>query len=708
MTKPQVNLRKNNMKTVLVDGQKYKFPDDMPNSEIEAILRKEFGGNINPDEPEVTKVVNDAKRLPGAGLREFLFEENPDLTGGVIGSVALGAKLGAPFGPAGITAGGIIGGTAGVFSGLLLSDLFKGKELDFANAVNESAKSFATDIATLGIGKFLKPGFFAIREALGYTPEEVARQLIRGEEIFKAGGRDSLRVTQAILQEGITEGGEKTTSTLTRLNAGSLSPVDMFAENVAKVGILSQGAFANRIDDVSRIVQVSLNDVVNKVDYGIGNAPSDVGKAVYDIIAAGKDATIRQYGEGLNKIKDTASKSLIDTAPVRNQIDAYLKQNQIETVVKRTIDKGSRGLEEVATTNVQSTLDKKTLKFINESIQPLFQSGSQINITNLLEIDKLISGKIREFGAVGPAGVKVAPVAERELQRLHGRVQVAIEEMMQKADPKNLAEYKKLKRSYAKSMQGLLPNITSSFIAKADEGSFFRLGKALTTSTDTDRINAFLKSIDTAYANIKNPSQLAIKNAEAAKKKIRQGFLANEIPELVDNDAFDINKYSLLAQKFSRPEKQKQLQTIMGKDYSQVQRLFNVMADASDKDTGNIGSILIRSRELSGATGGVDFVLGLGATALTGGLATAATGSTVAGGATGAIAGAATIFAPVVLARLATNPKAVARILAFEQKSFKTPDALYAAGLQLTSEVINMLDKEEQFFIRSYFDGESK
>ena len=104
--------------------------------------------------------------------------QNLDLPAGIATSIA-GAKMGAPFGPAGIVLGGIAGGAIGTFGGSLLSDVVSEDELDFAKATEEALFSAGFDIATLGIGKYAKPGYFAAKEALGFTPKEVAADIIR-------------------------------------------------------------------------------------------------------------------------------------------------------------------------------------------------------------------------------------------------------------------------------------------------------------------------------------------------------------------------------------------------------------------------------------------------------------------------------------------------------------------------------------------------
>jgi len=154
-----------NGRTVIMSG--------LPENVTEAQIREELlaQGEATIDEfnfPETSAEAEDPNWLM----------QNLDLPAGIATSIA-GAKMGAPFGPAGIVVGGIAGGAIGTFGGSLLSDVVSEDELDFAKATEEALFSAGFDVATLGIGKYAKPGYFAAKEALGFTPKEVAADIIK-------------------------------------------------------------------------------------------------------------------------------------------------------------------------------------------------------------------------------------------------------------------------------------------------------------------------------------------------------------------------------------------------------------------------------------------------------------------------------------------------------------------------------------------------
>ena len=207
-----------NGRTVIMSG--------LPENVTEAQIREELlaQGEATIDEfnfPETSPEAEDPNWLM----------QNLDLPSGIAGSIA-GAKMGAPFGIPGIVAGGIAGGALGTFGGSLLSDVVSEDELDFAKATEEALFSAGFDVATIGAGKYVKSGYFAAKEALGFTPKEVAADIIKtvkqGQE---TGTLESLRATQDILQ---SKG-----ASLTRFQTGQASAIEVFSEKLANAGIFS-------------------------------------------------------------------------------------------------------------------------------------------------------------------------------------------------------------------------------------------------------------------------------------------------------------------------------------------------------------------------------------------------------------------------------------------------------------------------------------
>ena len=94
--------------------------------------------------------------------------KNMDVPLGVSGGIA-GSIIGAPFGPPGMFVGGTLLGAAGTFAGSLISDDLSGEDREYAQALEEAAISMGFDVATLGLGKTIKPAWIAARSCLLYT-----------------------------------------------------------------------------------------------------------------------------------------------------------------------------------------------------------------------------------------------------------------------------------------------------------------------------------------------------------------------------------------------------------------------------------------------------------------------------------------------------------------------------------------------------------
>lgn len=125
-------------------------------------------------------------------------DKNMDVPLGMGGGI-VGTVLGAPFGPPGMFVGGAIGGAAGTFAGSLISDDLSGEDREYAQALEEAAISMGFDVATLGLGKAIKPAWVATKRKLGFTPQEAAEQLAQ-ELGGEAGTTASLKASQSTLR----------------------------------------------------------------------------------------------------------------------------------------------------------------------------------------------------------------------------------------------------------------------------------------------------------------------------------------------------------------------------------------------------------------------------------------------------------------------------------------------------------------------------
>ena len=611
-------------------------------------------------------------------------KSNMDLPLGMAGALQ-GAKVGSRLGPMGMLVGGIGGGAFGTFGGSLASDVITDKEdLDYNSAVDKALMSIGFDIATLGAWRAAKPAFVAAKKALGFTPKEVAEQITAiPTQGLEAGSPESLKATQKILEEG---GGS-----LSRFQTGQASSLEVFAEKLGEAGLGSGKIAIGNADKVNKATQAALNDITAGSVIRTGASPKELGSAVLDVVTAGRMALSDAYGDGLDAIKTGVSNKKVNTSPVKNSLLRFLNENKVVTKgTKQVLDKETGQVVEKQISKRVSTLDDAASGFINKQLQGILQLPT-MSANHLLDVDKMLTQQMKKFGDIKSPNYN--STASQQLGELQDRIKTAIGDVLGNVDPKAAESYSLLKKEYSEGMKGLLPEINKNVIKNAEKGNYDVLGNLLTTQTNVSKISSMFKSVDNAYKQLAKtkelPAEIPYATAKEAKQAIRQSFIKNLVPDINSAD-FDISKYADLAARFSKPKEQSRLKAIMGEDYGRVRQLFNVMAEASKKPEGNLGTLFLRNKEYQSLTS----VLQTGALGAAGVFTTGPV----------AIATAlAVIGTPMFMAKAASNPKAVNRLLAFNKAKFKSDDAREKAVLLIVSDVMDALSDEEQAEIRNQF-----
>jgi len=589
-------------------------------------------------------------------------KENMELPMG-IGGAAGGALIGAPLGPLGSFVGAMVGSAAGSGTGALVSDALAGEDLDYANAVNEAAISMGFDLATLGMGKVLKPAYLLTKKKLGFTPQEAAQQIAKELEPA-VGTKASLQATQSILEEG--------GATLTPSQVGATG-LQLIAERIGRVGIVSGGRFDENARLVNEAAQEGLNEVVNRLSVNSSGSPIELAENLMGVIDAGKQALTKNYGAGLDELAALAPKNV--SIPLGKHISAMDR-----FIAQRT--KGGF-----------TDLDPAALDFIENNLKGM--TGNNLaqatNLEGLIILDKQLTAQIRQkFGTPGTSTFNAD--AERQLTALAAEMREATYNALKKVDPDLASKFKNLKEEYASGIQGLLPEINNSFVRQASKNNYSALGNTLAGAGNASQIIAFKKSMQEAFKQIEKSGGttagqfIAYEEAEALLKK---GFLERLFPDL-GTEMFNIESYRNLARKLSSKGEQEKFRAALGSDFPRVKQLINLMAEASTKPSGNIGELAMRSKEYqAGGTisGAVQGALGL----------------TAAGTMTpmGVGAGAAIILTPMFLSRAALNPAHVNRLIAFQNKQFKDSGAMEAAAVSIIGSVMDAMTDEEQAEFRN-------
>lgn len=534
-----------------------------------------------------------------------------DIPGGIAGA-SLGAKAGTPFGPAGVFGGTVVGGAAGTFAGSIIGDFLSGDEVDFTDATKDAALSAGIDAATLGAASKFK----AVAKALGYGPEEMTKlwQSFTAPpatapgtmRALPVGSEASLRQTQSVLESG---GGS-----LTAYQTGRASGTRQIMEGIGQIGVFSAPMYRvleeRNAGTISDLLQKLINDSVDM--------PSEsMGALVHGVINAGKDAASTMYDDAIKTVQQKIGNKRVLAKPLLGRL---------------------RNFRQLNTNNLGVNLDETTQKIINEWETKLTNS-TELRINDLLDMQKRLNTQINQLSEFGQTQNSVA---SRELAELSGNLRKTIRAMIDNVDPAAGKLYRNANKAFGEAMDGLLPKLNANVIRQADKGDYESIARVL-EGRNPDKIEAFIKSIETAFnqAKIAGVEIGDIGTAEAAKAAIRGGFLKNIFGE-VTQGGFDPARFANLAKRYEKPANVRAAKAILGNDWPQFKALINAMAESTNKQTGFIGSLVLRSKEAQAAQAGL------------GGFAVG-TGSPLAGGAV--------FLGPVMLAKIASSPSAVRALL---------------------------------------------
>lgn len=588
---------------------------------------------------------------------------NMDVPMGIAGSIE-GAKAGASTGnPWAVLAGTVGGGVAGTFGGEILSDFFMSEEPDFGEATKNSAIGAGIEVATLGAASKFKAGM----KILGFKGDEIA-QLWKTYTNRKpkknplaanpVGSPESLEQTQGLLEEG---GG-----TLRAYQTGQANLAQTAAEGIAEVGVLSGPSYRHLDQTNATTIATKLQTIAD--ESFVNPNGLDMGSMVHGIIDAGKDAAGAMYDKGLTEIVTMAGKKTVNPKWFVGQIDNF-------------INSGKRA------GGAFNDYSSEALKLASEW-KETFSRMPTLNVEDMLAFQRKINGQIRTMGKYGstPADQK----ASRDLAILSSKLRTTTEALLQNTNPAAHKRYKALNAAFADANNGLIPAINVNTITRANKGDYESIAKVL-EGKNPNQIEAFLKSIDTSFNNAKMAGvdmseATGVKTAKEAKEVIKSGWLKNIFGEISPEGFAITPEFQKLASHFEKPANARAAKMILGNDWPQFKMLLNAMSDATEKPTGFIGSLVLRSKEAQ-AVGNV------GAAGLAG----------MAGG----LAGLTTVLmTPVFLSKMVTRPKVIRKLLEGNKAaSAATLAGKVATATEITEQtmqaVIGMFSEEDQAEIRN-------
>lgn len=599
--------------------------------------RQEVEKWLNENDPERRTLLRDAG--------DYL-KENLDLPGGIGGALA-GAAVGSAVPVVGTIAGGIIGGALGTGLGSAASDVLEDGEVDVSDVAGSVAGSVAIDVATLGLGKVISP----IAKSLGMTPNtllnagrkkglQLADELLDINKV-EGGTLDSIRITQQFLE---SEGGSLSAS-----QTGQAKFFRKLFEGIGDIGILSGRTARARVAQNNKIILDSVDELTGRA----GTTPQTaeaLGEELFGIIESGKQAAQKIYGDGLDSIIKQTGSTRINIGQVKGALTAFKKRYESP-------------LGSSLTKSVEKQADQLIMDLTNspEVATLLSKNVKEATVDQLIKFQKRVGNLIDE---AMPNSANANPVAVRQLTELSQMVKGGIYRSLRNHSPEVAKTYKTMNAVYSNTTKNLLPKINKNFANAAKNGDYYALGNMLLTNKNNSKIKAMMDSVDAAYeelAKAKIKPEGVAKTAEAAKKKIKEGYMQNVFKTLT-RDA-DPVQFAKFARDALHPENVVKAKTILGdQDFGRYKMLLNTLIDNSKGAEDTMFGLAFRQRETAGVAG----LLGAG-------------GAGAALSSVPALAG--VLLIPEVLGRLATSPKAVNKLLSLNQNinKFTDPKALALA-----------------------------
>lgn len=611
--------------------------------------------------------------MDGVPISEIKKERN-ELVG--MGSSLGGALAGAAAGTAilpgiGTAIGGLIGGAVGAFGGELAEDQLQGEDLNYANAAKEAAISAGIDVATLGAAKFAKPAYYAGKRALGFTTEEVAKDIVEKAAATRA---TQVAGTQTALQSGAELLAEKG-AVFTPTQVGGRG-ILAFYDNIGRSGVLSSAPFKKNMELSNEAVSGAINDLVGQNQAGV-LLKGELGDAVHSVFVEGKKALGKQYELGLNDVMSSLTNNTINVLPIHKSIDGFIKSYSSK-LGKTQLQDGTikllRGIQNDLSGGFKLVDEVKEVKvsYTNAFGQKMTKTEKQVvgkkKIPQPIPAAQLIEWQKKVNKVITEAGNPLSPMYNRavdaELAKVSSALSGSIDKVMTKVNPEAFGKYKAINQVYKKGIKTLRPDNIKSIVNSAAKEDYDRLGKVMLQEgvTNFGQFKNTWKALNYSVKAMKPQqlTELGFKNQEDLYQTIRASYMQNMFPNTNAVD-FDMVKYANKMSKLSR-EELKQAKLILGKDYGRFNQIRNTIITASTKPGSDVGILSLRSKELGT----------LGAVAV--------------GSVTGIAGGVAALLAPKMMAKVALNPKTSAMLINAMGRSSKT-----AKGLDETRKMITAI-----------------
>ena len=636
-------------------------------------LQTQFGNVDDPNDPQVQERQNrariesqiEAQREAdlAAGILDDtnIVTRNLDVPGGIAGT-AFGMKIGAPFiPPMGSIIGGIGMGIIGTFGGKYASEKIKNDpNVDPADAaMQEAIVSGAIDIATLGLGKALRP----VIKSLRANPNAVVAAATT-PEILPTGTIASLQQTQKLL----TPGGGSLLTTQT----GRASTMQSLLTSIGSIGLISQRKLNKMLQKNNEVLVDEAKKIMDGLDTNLTLDTTELGQQIFNIIDLGKKSLSDNYRLGLDSITSKYGRVKVDSTKLVDTLDAFVNSKMVDDV---------------------QTLDAPALRIIDDARNRILGEGlsSKASVEKLIAVEKLLK---KQIDAAGDFNATNKSQSTAELSELATQFRNALDTSFLNTNSNLASDYQILNAGYKRSRELLVPKIGARFLRAGDRENFSLVGQSLLNANPSE-IKKMLASIDEGYAQLaKNGKEIdgVVKTSEHARAAIRQSYLKTLFSD--PDGTFDLFKMSSKLAKLESKEEQARLTALLGQEgFASLKRLANAVLESKDAPGANLLSLSIRSKETGALYG----------------LANVAQGSI-------ALTNAATLpfilTIPSIALAIGTNRTATNRLLGLNKKV----ERAYASGTELAPEfivsnlakIIDNLSEEEKLQIKADIEARDK
>jgi len=646
-----------------IRGQVIEVSDPLTDEQIEAIARDidSLYGTQDRDVPTPENLAQPEPLFPAEGPRTMSFGETaveslPTLAGGGMGMAGMamgGPVLAVPF----AAAGGV--------GGQMAKDIIQGEPFDFSQLISQGLLQASFEaggtLVVNAAGKILKYAPDTLR-ALGITAnipaEEAAAMALRFAP--EAGTPESRLSTQQILQEGVagSREGERITGTLSRSQAGQISPLGRVLESLGEIGIFGQSTFKQNDENIETILQTRLNEVLQGLSNNV-RSTSEIGELFTDTLNSARTTLSNSYGATLEKLQANFRTGMVDTTGMKEYVKGLLERS------RRGSESGKYSvLEDATITEYRRILDLP----------------DEVSGDVLLETFKVLSQKSAGMLEKGAPGFN--SVASGQLTKfITEDLKPFVNNQLQKINSQAFKEYEALNSNYSRSTNLLSPSMLKVVARRGKSEDFSGVGSFLTETNNPDVVKKAYNALLEAKKINKDLNVLEATDA------LRQGYLQ----KLIGGETRDLSQVVQAATALKKnPKKMEVFKEVLGASAPGVQKLMNAAYDASQKPQVGVLGLMLRGKESQSIQLMLSGAIGYGGTASDVALAVGVLG------------------APRLFAKFALNSKAVDKLLQLDRAAPRMAPKLILSNLtRIANEAGINLEEEMANELRRFGEAQS-